>query len=314
MSLSSSFLTWLRCFEAAARLRSFTRAAAELHLTQSAVSQQIRLLEQRLGSKLFHRLPGHLEVTARGNRLFLEVSPALKRIANAVLAMRTAEGPLHISCSPSFAHRWLVPRLGAFIQEHPEIDIHLRAEFHALERWRFLQDGLHVALRYDRCQYADLRSEDLMDEYLLPVVGTDRPGAQIDRLDPAAVTLLHDSEPWDGAPAHVEWETLLEPLNLHTEDFRSRLFNLADLALASARAGEGAAAARTALVMEDLENGRLRAIPQIIVPARCRYVMLSLDDEDWRVAAFANWIKQQCREFVERRDAFVESLTDATMA
>lgn len=309
MNLSASFLTWLRSFDAAARLGGFTRAAGELHLTQSAVSQQIRLLEQHLGTRLFHRLPGRLELTTRGQRLFSEVSPALQRIRSAVVAMRALEGPLNISCSPSFAHRWLVPRLGSFMRAHPDLEVNLRAEYHTLNRDTFLRDGLHVALRYDCVEYTDLNAQTLMDEFLLPVAA---PGnLPDDDLDPATVTLLHDDEPWEGAPTHVEWQSILSALGLRANDFRSRRFNLADLALAAARSGEGAAAARMALVLDDLADGKLQPLSGVPVPAPCRYVMLTLDDEDWRIGAFADWLGVQCADFVKARKRFLRRSSQA---
>ena len=315
MHLSPSLITWLRCFEAAARLNSFTRAAKDLHLTQSAVSQQVRHLEQHLDSRLFHRLPGRLELSHSGHRLYSEIAPALRRIEQAVEEIRTPEAPLHLSCSPSFANRWLMPRLGRFLRQHPEIDLHLRAEFHALTKDNFIREGLHAAIRYDPFSYSDLASHNLMSEYLLPVASREfleKQGARSGTLDLKDVTLLHDSEPWDGAEKNVEWQTILTALEIPEDvDYRSCYFNMAELALASARSGEGIAAARLTLAIDDIESRRLIPVVAEPIPAHSRYVFVSVDDDDPRIESVLSWLKVECEEFMSRRDALVTEVTQS---
>jgi LysR family glycine cleavage system transcriptional activator len=310
VTLTPSFLTWLRCFEAAGRLGSFTRAASELHLTQSAVSQQIRHLEQRLERKLFHRIPGQISLTSHGRRLYAELNPALKRIEQAVVTIRAPEGLLYVSCSPSFANRWLVPRLGGFLRLHPDIDLHLRAEWHTLTREIFARDGLHAAIRYDPLDYLDLAARSLMDEYILPVASPAFVSAHeqpFTSLRTSSVTLLHDSVPWDGAPADIEWQAILAALAAPPVDkYRSCHFNFAELALAAARSGEGFAAARLALVLEDLDAGRLIPVIDRPVSTKSRYVLLSMDNDDPRVEAFVSWLHEECEIFRTHRQRFVD--------
>lgn len=309
MRLSPSLITWLRCFEAAARHCSFTRAASDLHLTQSAISQQVRHLERYLECELFHRLPGRLELSHYGRSLYAEVSPALKRIEQALIEIRTPNAPMHVSCSPSFATRWLMPRLGHFLRAHPDIDLHLRAEFHALSRDNFASEELHAAIRYDPVDYSDLRASKLMDEYLLPVVSGEFALEHKDCIaagDFSEMTLLHDSEPWDGAPENVEWRTILAGLGQPgIERFKSCYFNMAEMALASARAGEGIAAARFALAIDDLESARLVPIVAKPIPANSRYVFLVMDKEDARVQAFHDWLTEECADFTIRCEALL---------
>lgn len=318
MRLNPSLVTWLRSFEAAARHGSFTRAAADLHLTQSAVSQQVRHLEERLACKLFHRLPAKLELTYRGRRLFAEVAPALRRIEQSVNGIRAAETPLHVSCSPSFANRWLAPRLGRFRHLHPDIDLTLRAEFHALTHDNFVREGLHAAIRYDPVDYTDLDARKLLDEYLLPVASRDFALArapEIAALDFTNLTLLYDSEPWDGAPENIEWQTILARLGKPgIERFRSCRFNMAELALASARAGEGIAAARLALTVDDLESNRLVPVIGEPVPADSRYVFLSADTDDPRVAALFGWLREECESFNTRCRPYLAGTRTAAAA
>ncbi|ANO52579.1 LysR substrate-binding domain-containing protein [Woeseia oceani] len=312
MHLSPSLITWLRCFEAAARLNSFTRAANDLHLTQSAVSQQVRHLEQHLDARLFHRLPGRLELSHSGHRLYAEIAPALRRIEQAVEEIRTPEAPFHLSCSPSFANRWLMPRLGRFLRQHPEIDLHLRAEFHALSRDNFVREGLHAAIRYDPFSYSDLATHDLMSEHLIPVASPEfleKQGAKPGTLELADATLLHDSAPWDGAPNNVEWQTILSALDFpENTPYKSCYFNMAELALASARSGEGIAAARLTLAIDDLESKRLILVVADPIPASSRYVFVSVDNDDPRVESVLAWLKTECEQFIIRRDALLSGV------
>ena len=311
MRLSPSLLTWLRCFESAARLGKFTRAAAELHLTQGAISQQVRLLEQHLACELFHRFPGRVELTPAGRRLQSELGPALQRIEHAVTAMRTPEGQLHISCAPSFAIVWLVPRLGGFLRLHPELDVRLKAEFQPLDAEAFAHHGLHAAIRYDPFEYSELRAQHLLDEYLLPVASPEYLATrEISRLfSESDITLLHDVEPWHGAPAKIEWQNILTEIGARSTDaYRGCSFNLADLALSSARSGEGVAAARLALALDDLEARRLLPVVDRPIASKCRYVFLSTGKDDRRVKAFSKWLREECDSFKMRRDLALDQL------
>lgn len=312
MNLAPSILTWLRCFEAAARHDSFTRAGQELNLSQGAVSQQIRQLEQWSGATLFHRLPRRLQLTPQGLQLKAEVEPALRRIEQAVAAMRTTAAPIHVNCSPSFALRWLMPRLGDFMRSHPEVDIRLTAEYHRLDRATFAHSGMHVAIRCDPLEYDDLDVHHLMDEYLLPVAS---PAVQerhpvLERAgDFEGVTLLHDVAAWAGAPEHTEWQYWLDEAGDRSVNPRRGLhFNLADLAIAAALAGEGVAMARLSLVMDDLAKGRLVPLSRKLVRSPARYALLAIDHMDRRIAAFSEWLQQECQRFDAGRQQVMEQL------
>ena len=119
----------LRFFEAAARLGSFVQAAAELHVTHGAVSRQIRLLETSLGTPLFERRNRGVFLTPAGAQLRDAVQLAFERLDAALEAVRqpVRQGPLVVSCEPTIAMKWLIPRLGDFYQRHPEVQLHLFA-------------------------------------------------------------------------------------------------------------------------------------------------------------------------------------------
>ena len=120
-------LNALRAFEAAARHLSFTRAAEELHVTQAAISHQVKALEEHLGRKLFRRLNRALLLTDDGQAYLPSVSRAFTLLNDATdnLLTKQAPGPLTVSALPSFAARWLVPRLGRFRQIRPDIDLRI---------------------------------------------------------------------------------------------------------------------------------------------------------------------------------------------
>lgn len=312
MNLAPSILTWLRCFEAAARHDSFTRAGEELNLSQGAVSQQIRQLEQWSGCVLFHRLPRGLQLTSHGVQLQAEVGPALRRIEQAVKTMRTTAVPIHVNCSGSFALRWLMPRLGGFIRSHPEIDVRLTAEHHLLDRAAFARNGINVAIRYDPLAHADLDARELMGDYLLPVASPayQRSHPRLEApSDFDGVTLLHDAQSWPEASEYSEWQAWLDMLGVPGIDPRRGLrFNLADLAIAAALAGDGVAMAGMALVMDDLNKGRLVPMSLRAVRSPARYVLLTTDMADRRVRAFADWLQEECDHFAADRASALESL------
>ena len=149
-------LNAVRAFEAAARHLSFTRAAEELHVTQAAISHQVKALEVYLGLKLFRRLNRALVLTEDGQtylppvkRIFDQLYDATRRLTES-----EARGKLTVSALPSLAARWLVPRLGRFRAAHPDIDIRLAPATHLVD---FAREDVDVAIRYGRGQYPGLR-------------------------------------------------------------------------------------------------------------------------------------------------------------
>ena len=185
-------------FEAAARHLSFTRAAAELFVTQSAVSRQIRALEDDLGVPLFSRQHRALALTPQGEKFLLACQTALAQMRRTVAALRkpTAREMLALSTTPSFAALWLIPRLRHFTQQHPGIDVRLDASYEL----RDLQaDGFDLAVRYQRAHSAGA-GEQLFAESVLPVCA---PALLNSRSTPLVV------------PADLSQHTLLETGNLH---------------------------------------------------------------------------------------------------
>lgn len=165
-------LNALLAFEAAARHLSFTRAARELHVTQAAISHQVKALEEHLGMPLFHRRPRALQLTDEGQHYLGDVRAALDRLDQATrqLLRRAAPQTLSVSAVPSFAARWLGPRLGRFRQLHPEIDVCISASTELVD---FARADVDVGIRSGRGRYLGLRSDFLLSTSIFPVCGPD---------------------------------------------------------------------------------------------------------------------------------------------
>lgn len=314
--LTPSVLAWLRCFEATARHRSFTRAASELFVTQGAVSQQVKQLEQWLGRPLLLRTARALVPTPEGQQLCAVLGESLLAIEQALAQLMRTPGdrPVTLSCAPSFAMAWLTPRLGDFYRAHPGIGLRVIGEFHALDRERFMRDDIMAAVRFDLGAYADLQVTEFLDEWLLPVASpawlAAHPGLRTPGdLQPAM--LLHDSSPWAGAGACEEWADWLLAAGIEPDVKKmeaGRQFNLSQLAIGAAMAGQGIAMGRMALVLDDLVAGRLVAPFAQAVCSRASYRFLCPADPPPQTLAVRAWLVAQAEQFRAQRESFMEPL------
>jgi DNA-binding transcriptional LysR family regulator len=309
MQIDSSVLGALRCFEAAGRLLSFTKAAQSLNLTQSAVSQQIRHLEDRLGYLLFVRQPRSLKLTPKGEVLFETTTRALNDIQQTIQRLGLPNAPLQVNCLPSFALQWLMPRLTEFHREQPEVSVRLKAEFQPLDRQSMDAEDIDVAVRYDPVRYSQLQADVLLDEYLMAVATPEylaqHPGFA-SRASFDGVVLLHDASPWVGAAEFVEWRTWLEAFHpAWISHLEGPQFNLSSLAIGAALNHQGVAMGRTALVYDEIKSGRLVNVFGKHVRAPARYILLSRSPDDRRVTVFSTWLKAECARFDTARMALL---------
>lgn len=306
--LNSSVMSWLRCFEAAARVGSFTHAAAELCLTQGAVSQQVRELEERVGFMLFRRLPRQLVLTDEGEQLRQAVTSSFDQLELTLTRLQDqrAYGSMSLSCYSSFALLWLMPRIGAFYRDHPQIDLRVSADFHVLEMSTVLNERIDAAIRYDLGAYRDLDSTVLLDEYLLPVASPSFIRSLPALKSPADLDesiLLHDTLAWPGASGEAEWQHWLTSVGVDTMTLtHGRRFNMSQLALEAALTGQGIAMGRLALVFDHLLEGRLVPLFNQFVRSPASYHLVHVTQPQPRVSALANWIQQECQQFKRRRD------------
>lgn len=309
----------IKYFESSARYCSFTRAAEELNVTQGAVSQQIKGLEEQVGVTLFKRLSRGLALTAEGERLFRVVHLALGELETVLQAVQPkAQGEtLVIRSSPSFSMMWLMPRLSRFSRLYPEIEIKLRGELFGMSTSRMNLEGVDVLVVYEQFS---VRHEQqvlpLMQEYLLPVASSGFL-AQAGEISEAAqfgsLSLLHDDAPWEGAAAFAEWG---EWLRLATQDSSGTVekfgshghqYNLAQLAINAASHEEGIAMARASLIHEELASGRLLPAVPLAVRASAAYGLVQNGNvrNSRAVRAFTDWIREECTQFELQRDALL---------
>ncbi|MCA8423727.1 LysR family transcriptional regulator [Burkholderia seminalis] len=307
MRLDGSILGALHCFETAGRLLSFTKTAQAFNLTQSAVSQQIRNLEDRLGYPLFVRQARGLRLTEKGAILLGTMSSAFGDIQRTLQALGMSDAPLRVSCLPSLALQWLMPRLTAFHRQQPNVSVRVQAEFQVLDREAMETGDIDVAVRYDPVQYGRLHAEVMLDEILFPVATPAylaRHPAFASGESPEGVVLLHDAAPWVGASEFVEWRTWLEAVRpAWLRHLDGPQFNFSSLAITAALNHQGVAMGRAALVHDELASGRLVDVFGVHVRAPARYMLLSRNPDDPRTAAFSDWLKAECVRFGEARSS-----------
>ncbi len=289
MSSTLPPLETFRFFEAAARHLNFTRAAEEMHVTHGAVSQRIKRLEENLGVRLFRRSARRMVLTDEGSRLLERVRAAITELAEGIESIRPGDGEqiLTISTPPCFAAYWLLPRLADFNEQHPDIQVNLRASRALAD---FTRDGVDMAVRFGLGTWAGLKSIKLYDDELVPVCSPAFRGGRLPR-DPAdllKVPLLHD----DRQP----WSLWFEAVGLSYRDAgKGPSYSGDNLLLPAAIAGLGVALARASLVEADLESGRLIRLFSRSVPTRYSdYIVYPPGSETFgKIQEFQQWLLEQ---------------------
>jgi LysR family glycine cleavage system transcriptional activator len=288
-------LNAIRFFEAAARNRSFVRAAEELHVTPAAVSQQIKQLEDHLGVALFKR-GKTLGLSESANDVLHLVSEAFDQLERAMLKIRSGSkmGPLIVSTPPAFAARWLIPRMDDFHAAHPEIEIHLRATRRPVD---FSVEDVDVAIRFGSGDYSGLEVEQLMPETIVAVAVPELAASIQSPADLAGFNLIEDD--W-----HImrgmfpEWETLLATLGVAAHPLRIRRFSDAELAIQAAVTGLGVTLGWHSLVANDLKAGRLVRILNHTIPTDLGYHVVMPKNRTLldKVTAFRAWLFEQAEK------------------
>lgn len=289
-------LNALRAFEAAARHLSFTKAAEELAVTPAAVSHQVKALEGQLGVALFRRLTRALSLTDAGQAGLPALREGFDKLGEGVERMRAHEraGVLAVSLEPSFAAKWLVPRLDRFRAAHPELEVRLDASDRLAD---FRRDNIDIAIRYGAGHYPGLKVDKLMSEEIFPVCSPRlltgaRPLKRPEDL--RHHTLIHLD--WDlqdvTAPT---WRMWLLAAGVQGVDFaRGPIVSMKSLALQAAIEGQGVALASSVLVAGDLDAGRL-VMPfdlSVCDPLDFAYHVVSPErsPDPPKIAAFRAWL------------------------
>lgn len=313
-NLSASLLAWLRCFEAAARCGSFTKAAQELHVSQGAVSQQVKKLEDRLGHALLRRTPGGLQLTAAGEQLFAATRESLRGLESALSrlhAQRLGE-PVNVSCSPSFAMLWLTLRLGSLYRAHPHLALRVVGESERIDPVRMARDGIAAAVRFSEADAREASAVELLDEWLLPVAAPAFMEANPQLRDPAKLQgahLLHSADPLESGELTQEWMSWLNAagVKLRAGSLRQGTqFGLSLLAVQAALGGQGIALARLALVQHYLVQGRLVAPYKLRVRSLASYHFIGSPSHPEAPTILA-WLLDETALFRQKRDAWFTS-------
>jgi LysR family transcriptional regulator, glycine cleavage system transcriptional activator len=284
-------LNGLRAFEAAARHLSFTLAASELNVTQTAISHQIRRLEEELGIRLFVRQNRALALTPEARDYLPGVRAAFNdlRLATDRLLRKDDDKVLTVSTLASLAAKWLLPRLTDFQEHHPGIDVRITTSTSLVD---FQRDNVDAAIRYGRGQWPGLRADWLMADELFPV---------------CSPSLLHGGKPLR-SPEDLKSHMLLHTSNANSDDWRLWLtaaglpadiarqpgitFDMIFMTIQAAIDGIGVAMGRTSYVQDDIAKGRLVVPFKIALPADAGFYLVAPEGrrEAPKLAAFRDWM------------------------
>ncbi len=286
----------LRAFEAVAKHLNFRLAAADLAITQSAISRQIQALEEIIGVPLFLRHTRAVELTQAGVQLLNAVTPSLERIDQAVNQVRLRSGRRSITLTTfaSLASMWLIPRLGRFQAEYPDIDLRIDASDHFID---LETSDLDLAIRYGSLAQMPASAKRLFGEQLTPVASPNM--AQRTSLEKTADlkrhTLIEDAGRVNAHHEWLTWRRWLQAFNqAKLEPKRWMYFSYAHQMVEAAVAGQGVALARTPLVARQLQDGTLIEPiknSRVNSPMIYWYELSPHAEQRPELQAFMNWLE-----------------------
>lgn len=299
-------LNGLRAFEAAARHMSFTLAAAELNVTQTAISHQIRRLEEELGIRLFVRQNRALSLTPEAKEYLPGIRAAFNdlRLAADRLLRKDDGNVLTVSTLASLAAKWLLPRISDFQEKHPGIDVRITTSTALVD---FKSGGVDAAIRYGRGQWPGLRADWLMADRMFPVCSPEllkrKPLRKPEDL--ANHVLLHSSSGNDD-----DWRLWLTAAGLPANLSRQPgvTFDLMFMTVQAAIDGLGVAMGRTSYVQDDIKKGRLIVPFEIELPVDAGFYLVSPEAraDTPKLSTFRKWLSDIVK-------AKPEPLAEATM-
>ncbi|NIY92507.1 LysR substrate-binding domain-containing protein [Vibrio diazotrophicus] len=295
--LKSSQVSALHTFMLVAQYPSFSAAAKELHITTGAISQQLLQLESKIGFSLFERHSRGVKLTEAGETLRAVVQRSFHDIEESLhnLEQRENRKEIRLKLTPSLAFKWLLPKLEDFYHQNPEIQVQLFAEGALVDSER---KDFDLAIDYGPFPYNRKNSELLMAESLLPVMSPsylkahpwlEQIGKNQNYWD--EVNLLHDAMPWAKAPRDYEWLYWASEMGVEISTLKGHFFNRTDMAMSAAEAGVGIAMARSMLLQNELETGKLIS-PFKPIPANAGYFLITHNPNE-TTATFTQWLKGQ---------------------
>jgi LysR family glycine cleavage system transcriptional activator len=302
----------LRVFESAARHLSFKRAAEELFITPAAVSQQIKTLEHQLGIKLFNRHSRGLSLTEEAKVGLPMLIEGFEKLVDSVHRIRGAneDATLTVWMAPSFAAKWLIPRLHRFYEACPGIDLNITASRNLIDSntskktipaENFKRDNVDIAIRFGKGDYPGCRVDKLFSVNAIPLCSPRLLKGKHPLRSPEDLrfhTLLHDDTRYEGRP---DWATWLKAAAVDNVDSTHGVhFNHVNLALTAAVEGQGVVLSINALASEDIAAGRLVIPFDIGLPLEYAYYLITLEEvtDHPNTAAFRDWLIEEARQEV----------------
>ena len=284
-------LTSLRAFAAAAECRNLTKAAALLNVTHSAVSQQIRALERHLGTPLIARAQHGIALTAQGEYLSAGLLEAFAAMANLTENLSDAEAarPLLVSATPMFSSAFLMPRLSAFMEEYPAIELNLDSTIEAVS---LKPGGVDVAIRYGTGQWPGLNTQLLLPGCLTVVASRELIGDRVfnDPLQLLDYPLLQEH-------ASIEFDLWLEKVGITAKMKRKVIRMPGNMLLDGIRRGDGIGATVPAFVADELKSGKLVALFDDPVPGIGYYLVTLPGTNRQALTLFTRWLQQSMTEY-----------------
>lgn len=295
------YLNALRAFEASARHKSFSAAANELNVTPAAVGQLVRTLEDWLGFPLFHRQTNgknRLITTELAEAALPDIRAGFDKLNLGLekLKQNAQSGILTITVSPAFAEKWLLPKIDHFQKQYPEIDLRLDINLKSID---FLEQKIDIGVRYGAGKWLGLEAIKLMDEDIYPVCSPNflKNHPELVGVDGLKhVTLIHDlsMEAYENFPGWGLWFQNMDMGNVNTT--RGMKINSSAAVLQAAIEGQGVALARSVMVQNDVQSGRLiRLFPEMQMPSPFSYFVVYRHEFTNlpKVRLFLNWLLEK---------------------
>jgi LysR family glycine cleavage system transcriptional activator len=296
-------LTGLKAFEATARLKNYSAAARELNVTEAAIRQQVRGLEVFFGKSLVVRSGRGVALTEKGDRLAVSVASAFQGLQAGIEALKNDDDarPLKIALPPAFAENWLMPRLGLFWAEHPDIEIELAPSLKLVD---LKEGGFDLAIRYGHGNWPGTRSRYLASaDYVVvatkgfmqsrvPVARAESALAEPALAEPtlAEPTLAElRALPWLFESGRREHRIWAEERGIDFQAERNKFYPTNSLVLSAARAGYGLSLQARALVERDLEDGGLIEIHAEATETLGYYLVTGVEQRE-KLAVFVRWL------------------------
>lgn len=276
-------LASLKAYEATARLKNYSAAARELNVTDAAIRQHIRGLETFFGKSLVIRSGRGVALTENGTKLAVPVTSAFQTLQAGIenLSDDDATRPLKIALPPAFAENWLMPRLGRFWAQHPDIEIELAP---SLKLMNLKEGGFDLAIRYGHGKWPGYNSQKLASAQYIVVATKEF----MDTRKPSSLTEL-STQPWLFESNRVEHQLWAKERGIDFDAEQNKFYPTNSLVLSAARAGYGLSLQSRALVERDLENGDLISVYSEDKEALAYYLVTGVDQRE-KLTIFMRWL------------------------